>query len=149
MRHLIGCGRYDTREAVDALNALYRNQWRLLTNLFLPSVKLANNIRVGSRIKRVYEQAKTPLDRLWESGQGDRHKLQELRRSMDRLDPFELSKAVDRKLQGIWKLESRGPIKAAHTPYVPAAIKRRWHGLVPQRIIRRCCFQRATESSSG
>lgn len=119
VRRLIGWHRYDTQEAVDAMNDLYRNEWRLLTNLFLPSVKLDYKIRRGSRIKRVYDKAKTPLDRLLASGQGDRAKLEELRRLRERLDPFELAKAVDRKLGFIWKLASEGRIKPAPTPYVP------------------------------
>jgi hypothetical protein len=127
VRRLIGWDRYDSPEAEAAMNALYRGEWRLLANLFLPSVKLANKVRVGSKIKRVYEEAKTPLDRLLESGQGDRHKLDELRRMRARLDPFELSKAVDRKLRTVWKLASRGPIKAAPAAY--AAAKPQWEKL--------------------
>lgn len=132
VRRLIGWDRYDTPQAVDAMNDLYRNEWRLLANLFLPSVKLANKIRVGSRTKRVYKDAKTPLDRLWESGLGDRGKLEELRRTREQSDPFELSKAVDRKLQTVWALASRGPLKAASTSYVPASAKPRWEDLMRQ-----------------
>lgn len=122
VRRLIGWDRYDTVEAVDAMNDLYRNEWRLLANLFLPSVKLANKIRIGSRIKRVYEDAKTPLDRLIESGRGHRDRIEALRRLREDLDPFELSKAVDRKLQKIWKLASRGRIRACPTAYAPSGI---------------------------
>lgn len=122
VRRLIGWDRYDTVEAVDAMNDLYRNEWRLLANLFLPSVKLANKIRIGSRIKRVYEDAKTPLDRLIESGRGRRDRTEALRRLREDLDPFELSKAVDRKLQKIWKLASRGRIRACPTAYAPSGI---------------------------
>jgi hypothetical protein len=123
VRRLIGWHRYDTQEAVDAMNDLYRNEWRLLSNLFLPSVKLDYKTRRGSKIKRVYHEAKTPLDRLLESEHGDRAKLEDLRRLRERLDPFELSKVVDRKLQTIWKLASQGgPIKPAPTTHVPAEI---------------------------
>ena len=126
VRRLIGWDRYDTQEAVGAMNELYRNEWRLLANLFLPSVKLSNKIRVGSRIKRVYGEAKTPLDRLLDSGMGDRVKLDELRRMRGRLDPFELAKAVDRKLKAIWKLANRGRIRADRAAYVPAGRKPWW-----------------------
>jgi hypothetical protein len=123
VRRLIGWDRYDAQKAVDAMNDLYRNEWRLLTNLFLPSVKLDFKTRRGSKIKRIYHEAKTPLDRLLESGQGDRGKLEELRRRREQLDPFELAKGVERKLQAIWKLASRGMIKA--TP-LPRAAKPWW-----------------------
>ncbi len=132
VRRLMGWDRYDTQEAVDAMNALYRGPWRLLANLFLPSVKLEMKIRIGSRIKRIYSDAKTPLDRLIESGKGDPVRVEELRLMRKRLDPFELAQDVDRKLEAIWKLASRGRVKAAPTPYVPGAVKPRWHELVIQ-----------------
>jgi len=116
VRKLIGWDRYDTEVAVEAMNDLYRNEWRLLCNLFLPSVKLANKIRVGAKIKRVYGPAKTPLDRLLESGQGDRIKLEELRKLREKADPFELSAAVDRKLAVIWDLASKAKLQLAEKP---------------------------------
>ena len=107
VRQLIGWDRYDTQEAVAAMNDLYRNEWRLLANLFLPSVKLANKIRIGSRIKRVYEEAKTPLDRLNEPGLGNRRKIETLIQQRKSLNPLELSKIVESKLIRIWKLATR------------------------------------------
>jgi len=106
VRRLMGWDRFDTEEAVEAMNDLYRNEWRLLSNLFLPSVKLARKIRVGSRIKRVYGAAKTPLDRLRDSGLGDRKKIEALYELRRKLDPFELSRIVEEKLARIWKLAS-------------------------------------------
>jgi transposase InsO family protein len=126
VRQLIGWDRYDTSEAVVAMNSLYRGEWRLLTNLFLPSVKLADKIRVGSRIKRVYSKAQTPLDRLLSSEKGDRDKLEELRLLRKRLDPFELAVAVDKKLEVIWKLASKTRIKPAASDHVLALPKTRW-----------------------
>lgn len=126
VRRLIGWDRYDTQEAVEAMNDLYRNEWRLLSNLFLPSVKLSNKIRVGSRIKRIYEDAKTPLDRLWESGKGDRDKLLRFIRMRKHLDPFDLAKAVDRKLKAVWDMANRRLIKPAPTPYVTARREPWW-----------------------
>jgi len=126
VRQLIGWDRYDTSEGVAAMNSLYRGEWRLLTNLFLPSVKLADKIRVGSRIKRVYSKAQTPLDRLLGSGQGDRDKLEQLRLLRKRLDPFELAAAVDKKLEVIWKLASKTRIKPAASDHVLALPKARW-----------------------
>lgn len=126
VRRLIGWHRYDTQEAVDAMNDLYRNEWRLLSNLFLPSVKLDCKIRRGSKIKRVHHAPETPLDRLLKSEHGDRVKLEDLRRLREKLDPFELSKAVDRKLQAIWKLASDGRIKPAPTSYAPTGTMLPW-----------------------
>ena len=141
VRRLIGWHRYDTPRAVAAMNDLYRHEWRLLANLLLPSVKLDYKTRLGSKIKRVYDDAKTPLDRLLESGHGDRVKLEYLRRLRERLDPFELSKTVDRKLEAIWRLASLGPIKPAPAPYFPA--KPRWEELMRQDELPAVAYQRA------
>jgi hypothetical protein len=117
VRKLIGWDRYDTQVAVDAMNDLYRNEWRLFCNLCLPSVKLDKKIRVGSKIKRIYKRAMTPLDRLLESKLGDRRKLEALRRLREKLDPFELSSAVDKKLAVIWKLASRANLQVVARPH--------------------------------
>jgi hypothetical protein len=123
VRQIIGWDRYDTEEAVATMNDLYRNEWRLLTNLFLPSVKLANKIRIGSRTKRVYGEARTPLDRLNNSGMGDCGKIAALMRQRASLNPFELAWTVDTKLVRIWKLATR--VRPSQAPE-PARIMSNW-----------------------
>jgi hypothetical protein len=106
VRKLLAWDRYDTPQAVEAINDLYRNELRLWMNLFQPSVKLLRKIRVGSKLRRAYGPAETPLDRVLASGIGpDRGAaLQALRQS---LDPFELAHTVDRKLERIAALADR------------------------------------------
>ena len=116
VRKLIGYDRYDTQAAVDAMNDLYRNEWRLFCNLFLPSVKLAQKIRVGAKIKRIYSKAQTPLDRLLESGKGDRVKVEALRLLREKTDPFELSETINKKLAVIWALASKANLRSADKP---------------------------------
>lgn len=123
VRQLIGWDRYDTVEAVAAINDLYRNEWRLLANLFLPSVKLTNKIRIGSRIKRVYGEAQTPLDILRDSGLGDRKKIEALYEQRKNVNPFELSRMVEDKLIRIWKLATR--VRPSRAPE-PKRIKPNW-----------------------
>lgn len=127
VRKLIGYDRYDTQAAVDALNGLYRNEWRLFCNMYLPSVKLEQKIRVGAKIKRIYSPAKTPLDRLLESDKGDRVKLETLRQLREVTDPFELSAAINKKLSIIWALASKAKLISADKPQ---AKRRRqfWNG---------------------
>lgn len=123
VRKLIGYDRYDTQAAVEAMNDLYRNEWRLFCNLYLPSVKLAQKIRVGAKIKRIYSKAKTPLDRLLESDKGDRVKLEALRRLRETSNPFELSAAINRKLAIIWRLASRAKLQRADKPKASRRVK--------------------------
>jgi transposase InsO family protein len=103
VRKLLGWERYDTHEAVAAMNDLYGRELRLWLNLFLPSVKLVKKTRVGSKVRRVYDQPRTPLERVRASAQGDGGKLVRLEELRKTLDPFQLGQVIERKLQQISK----------------------------------------------
>jgi hypothetical protein len=64
VRRLLVYQRYDSPTALEALNALYEQELRLFQNLFLPSVKLRSKVRVGSKLKRVYDEPQTPFQRV-------------------------------------------------------------------------------------
>jgi hypothetical protein len=104
VRKLMGYVRYETIEALNAMNKLYRGDLRIYQNLFLPSMKLVRKQRVGSRVRRRYDTPQTPLERVIASGQGDPLRLAELKSLRDRIDPFELSKSIDRQLERIYAL---------------------------------------------
>ena len=74
-------------------------------NLFQPCVKLKNKERVGSKLKRKYEQPKTPLERLIEYHNKNNISLTlpilrliELRNTTD---PFRLSKDIEKLVKQI------------------------------------------------
>ena len=104
MRKIFGYVRYDSKEAQDAMNDLYQNELRLFQNLFQPSVKLVKKIRVGSRVKRGYDAPKTPFQRVCESDQSDLAKVAHFKKLLESLDPFLLSKTIEKKLDRIYKL---------------------------------------------
>jgi len=104
VRKLIGWDRYDTPEAIEAMNDLYANELRLYMNLFQPSVKLIRTERRGSRKTRRYDSPKTPLDRLAAMPGADRAKVENLLHLRSRLNPFTLAAIIRRKLDRIWKL---------------------------------------------
>jgi hypothetical protein len=104
VRKIFGYERYDSKQALQAMNDLYRNELRILQNLFLPSMKLSEKTRVGSRLKRHYDKPQTPLERLFNCPQADPAKIQELKTLRDRTDPFELSKRIEQKLQRIYQM---------------------------------------------
>ena len=106
VRKLIGWDRYDTPEAIRAMNDLFRNELRLSMNLFQPSVKLIRTERKGSRKTRRYDLPQTPLDRLAVMPGADRVKVEHYLELRARLNPFELAAAIRLKLDRIWKLRS-------------------------------------------
>jgi hypothetical protein len=109
VRKLLGWERYATPEAREAVNSLYRDELRLMMNLFQPAVKLQRRVRVGSRIRRLYDAPQTPLDRALASAGIDRQRLAALQTLRQRLDPFALAEAIDRKLTQIHRLARSGP----------------------------------------
>lgn len=65
VRRTVGYFRYDTRRELDLLNQL----WPLTSvqvNLFLPQQKLLSKTRTGATVRKTYDTALTPLQRLLE-----------------------------------------------------------------------------------
>lgn len=104
VRRPLGYLRYDTEEELSIINDLYRNELRLYKNFFQPVMKLRKKERVDGRLKRVYDVAKTPYQRLIESGQVSRQKVESLRRLYERLNPVELKNRMDEKLDRLYQL---------------------------------------------
>jgi hypothetical protein len=66
IRQLVGYSRLDKLGQLEILNDLYRNEWRLYQNFFLPIMKLkqkTKNTQTG-KTKKKYDEAKTPYQRL-------------------------------------------------------------------------------------
>lgn len=116
VRKLLGYGRYDTRQAIDAINQLYRGELRMFQNMFQPSVRLLAKIRVGSKLKRRYDAPATPLDRVARHPAANEQRLLDLLASRKRLDPFVLSAAIEAELNRIWLLRTKAPKPAWLSP---------------------------------
>jgi hypothetical protein len=106
VRKLLGWYRYDTLAAAAAINALYCNELRWMMNLFCPSMKLHKKTRIGSKIKKLYDQPKTPLDRLIHSGKGNPKEILKLLQLRKNLDPFKVSEKIEKKIEEIISLRS-------------------------------------------
>jgi len=104
VRKFVGYLRYDTEEELETLNSLYRNELRLYKNFFQPVIKLKNKTRIKGKIHKKYDEAKTPCQRLMESGQIDVQTKQELKRIYERLNPAELKRNIDKKLSLLYKI---------------------------------------------
>ena len=104
VRKLLGWERYDSRTAVEAMNDLYRHELRLWLNLYLPSVKLVKKVRVGSKVRRVYDAPQTPLERVLASASAHPDQVTALKKLRSSLDPFQLGKRIEAKIEGIYAL---------------------------------------------
>lgn len=98
VKKFVGYLRYDTAAELNILNDLYRNGLRLYKNFFQPVIKLISKERVGGRIHRKYDVAKTPYQRVMESKDIPENKKQELKKIYLSLNPAQLKRDIDRKL---------------------------------------------------
>ena len=64
VRSLFGYARIDWKVGVNIMNDIYRKEWSRLQNYFMPQQKLQSKYRLGAKIKRAMDQAKTPYARL-------------------------------------------------------------------------------------
>ena len=101
VRQWFGYERHDNQAVVPLINALCKGALGQLLNLFLPSLKLESKVREGSKTKRVYGPAQTPLERVLEREEVSPEKKSELRALQARLNPFGLRRDIDRSLKQI------------------------------------------------
>lgn len=120
VRKLMGYARYDSLPALVAINALYADL-RVLQNLFLPSVKLLEKRRVGSRVRRRYDRPQTPLDRLQACPTRNRATVDRLVQLRATTDPFVLARRIDEQLARIYQLANHRVSPAAPTRRMDAA----------------------------
>ena len=86
------------------MNNLYRNEWRLFHNFFLPSVKLIEKERIGSKTIKKHDTPKTPYQRIMESTYVDKNVKLSLTKQLELLNPFELNTIMQMKLKKITRI---------------------------------------------
>ncbi len=103
VRQVLGYQRFDTEEVLNLMNKLYRGPLRLYINFFQPSVKCIEKKRIGSKIKKVYDTAKTPYERVLAHPKTSEKTKETLTRLFKTLDPFKIRKEVDDLVHEIQK----------------------------------------------
>jgi hypothetical protein len=86
-----------------ALNDLYRDL-RLYINYFQPMMKLKEKIRVDGKVKKVYDTAQTPYQRVSASADVSADIKQTLRDIYLTLNPVKLHNKINAQLDHIWKM---------------------------------------------
>jgi hypothetical protein len=111
VRRLIGYDRYKSHAALDTLNCLY-DVLRLYVNFFQPTMKLVTKTRQGARVHKVYDTARTPYQRLLDSGVLAPAKQSELAAVYHGLNPVLLLSQLNGHTEKLWKLAERPLHKA-------------------------------------
>lgn len=102
IRRWLGYRRYDTKKQLKLINNLYRKELRLFNNFFRPVMKIKEKIKVNNSIcRKKYDRAKTPYQRLLDSGKISKEKQKELNKIYLSLNPVQLKKKIDEKIKQI------------------------------------------------
>ncbi len=104
VRELFGYERFEKKVLVFLMNDIYQNEWRLLQNFFVPQIKLTQKTRVGSKYKRKYSKPITPYQRLLDCESITEQTKQDLLEQYKTLDPFELKKNLEKKLNQVHEI---------------------------------------------
>ena len=86
------------------LNELYTKEWSDYFNFFIPSVKLVEKQRVGSKIIKIHDLPQTPYQRIIDSEHITNDIQIELKEKVKNLNPFKLQKEMKNKIKRILKL---------------------------------------------
>lgn len=111
VRQLVGYDRYESLSAYEALCALYE-VIRLYINFFQPSMKLVSKERVAGKVKKKYDLAKTPYQRILESESVGQECKTTLRQQYATLNPMVLLRQMQRLQAVLWKLAVGEPVEA-------------------------------------
>ena len=101
IREYIGYQRFDKEQMVEKLNDLYTNEWNDYFNFFIPSMKLVEKYRKGSKIIKKHDKPKTPYQRIIESEYIDDETKMTLSEYVKKLNPFQLQKQMFEKIKTI------------------------------------------------
>jgi hypothetical protein len=132
VRKVVGYRRYDAPAEQALLRQLYRKLAEF-QNFFQPVMKLKEKVRAGGKVHRVYDEPKTPNQRLLESGLLKPKRRAELGSRYAALNPAQLRRDLERLRNQLFDLvegkdEESVPRARRHGPSLELqrARKRRW-----------------------
>jgi len=106
VRKKIGYHRFSSKAAYGALDNVYA-LLRLHVNFFKPVRKLIAKSRHGAKVRKVYDIAQTPYQRLLSSGVLTQEKKRELASIYAALNPVTLQRETAKTLEYLWTLRDK------------------------------------------
>jgi len=105
VRSYVGYLRYDSDEQLALLGELYR-VLRPYLNFFQPQMRLVEKVREGSKVRKRYDQPRTPYQRLLESPHLDELAKRKLRRQYAGLNPAELARRINTLQRRLYRIST-------------------------------------------
>ncbi len=108
VRRLVGYDRYQSKAAQQALEDLYQLV-RLHVNFFQPTCKLLGSQRQGAKVRKQFDRAQTPYQRLLAAGALSPLQQEALASYYPYLNPAQLVRQIEQAQQALWKLAAPDP----------------------------------------
>ncbi len=105
VREYFGHARLDTPEQVEVMNELYTQMW-VYYNLFQPVMHLVSKEVIDGKLRREWDEAKTPYQRLKQTGvlsEEQRHRLDGL---YQKTNPRVLRGRIYKRIPELWQLDA-------------------------------------------
>jgi hypothetical protein len=103
VRHTIGYDRLESEEEYRLLASIYTDL-RLYINFFQPVLKLIGKQRIGNKVIRKYDIARTPYQRVMERKEVSLERKAHLLNLYLHLNPVELRRRIDEKVAQLWRI---------------------------------------------
>jgi hypothetical protein len=126
VRKVVGYRRYDSARELQLLNQIYALE-RLYRNFFQPTIKIREKLRIQGRIRRRYEPARTPYQRLLDNRQVPVRLQQQLRAQYEQLNPAQLRRDLEAlrvELEQVSRLKGEVPNRSLSRG--PAILVSKW-----------------------
>jgi hypothetical protein len=102
IRQYLGYGRLDTCEQLEAVNTLYERMW-LYYNLFQPVLHLSKKEVIAGKVKRTWDEAQTPYERLLATGEVSGAHRERLQQLYLHTNPLALRQEIYERLSLLWE----------------------------------------------
>lgn len=103
VRKMIGYGRFDTYGQLAVMERIY-GLLTLYQNYFQPSQKLVAKQRIGSKVKKKYDEAQTPCQRLLSRNDVSKETKKQLRAAFNQINPAQLLRQIHDLISELYNL---------------------------------------------
>lgn len=107
VRQLFGYERFENQTVVELMNDVYKHEISWMNNYFLPNTKLKEKRRIEAKIIKAHDKSATPYQRLMQSEHLTQEKKEALTAIYQRINPFELKKEIQKKVDNIFRLNAK------------------------------------------
>ena len=112
VRQYFGDLHFERCEEIEAMNALYEQMW-VYYNLFQPVMHLIGKTVEDDKVRRKWDQAQTPFERLKATGKLSAERQQQLQTLYEQTNPWQLREEIYQQLAQLWEQSTASATQVA------------------------------------